>query len=67
MFFVRVFDQYGFMVQMVGLTLIDVAPFISFILMFMIYFALVNMILNLKMDADGEIYTQLSEATTFVI
>lgn len=45
------------MVQMVGLTLIDVAPFISFILMFMIYFALVNMILKLRIDAEGDNYT----------
>ena len=52
---------------MVGLTLIDVAPFISFILMWMIYFALVNMILKLRIDPDGENYTELSEATTFII
>lgn len=53
MFFLRVFDQFGFMVQMVGLTLIDVAPFISFYFLFMLYFALVNMIMKIKIDPDN--------------
>ena len=50
MFFVRVFEQYGFLVTMVGITINDAVPFLVFFGMFVLFFSTVVMILELQID-----------------
>ena len=53
MFFVRIFEQFGFLVQMVILTLIDLVPFFAFLVFAIFFYALFLYVLI--QDVDEEI------------
>ena len=48
--FVRIFDDYGFLVRMIGITMKELYPFIAFYLMYTMFFGIAFMILDLEMD-----------------
>ena len=52
--FVRVFESYGFLVQMIKLTINDTVPFLVFFFIFVLFFTLITIIL--KVDLDDETY-----------
>ena len=54
MSFVRIFTRYGFLVEMVALTIIDVKPFFVFFMMFILFFSLILMILRVDIDGGNE-------------
>ena len=56
MFFVRVFEQYGFLTTMVGKTIVDAVPFMIFFFMFVLFFSTVVMILELDIDPLDKSY-----------
>ena len=53
MFFVRIFEQFCFLVQMVILTLIDLVPFFAFLVFAIFFYALFLYVLI--QDVDEEI------------
>ena len=53
MFFLRIFEQYGFLVAMVFLTLLDLIPFIAGFIISIVFFALCFHVLGA--DVDDEI------------
>ena len=63
MFFVRIFRNIGFMVQMVGSTILDIIPFLIFIMMFILYFALISIITEIDWDPAGSNYPDLQKST----
>ena len=54
MFFVRIFEQFGFLVQMVILTLIDLVPFFTFFVFSIGFYSLFQMVLRTDVDEDIE-------------
>lgn len=67
MFFVRVFEQYGFLVTMVGITINDAVPFMIFFFMFVLFFSTVVMILELNIDPLNKSYPEMLEGLRIVI
>ena len=57
----------GFMVRMVGSTIIDIIPFLLFICMFILYFALISRLTEVNWDPEGETYPDLSDAVVHVL
>jgi hypothetical protein len=52
MFFVRIFESYGQLVQMIQLCLQDLAPFIFVFFTFEIFFTIAFTILNMEIDEE---------------
>ena len=50
--FVRIFDDYGFLVRMIGITVEELYPFIGFYSLYIIFFGTAFMILDLQMDTS---------------
>ena len=53
LFFVRIFEEYGFLVQMIILCMQDLVPFFMSYLLFLNFFSMCFIVLNC--DIDGEI------------
>lgn len=47
-------DDYSFLVQMVNQVMFDLIPFIVFLMMFILLFALVSIIMNTEISSDGD-------------
>lgn len=63
LFFVRIFEDYGFLVQMILLCVFDLIPFIVSYLIFLFIFTLCFVVLKMEIDpevvdAQGLSYTQ---------
>jgi len=50
MFFARIYDDYGFLVRMIGMTMKELLPLIFFFLVFTLFFALAYMALGIDID-----------------
>ena len=48
--FVRIFDDYGFLVRMIGLTVNELIPFMAFFFVYTLLFAIAFMIMGIKLD-----------------
>ena len=59
MSFVRVFEQYGFLVKMITATFSDVNNFMVFFFMFVTFFALVQIILKTEVDEENTTYSHV--------
>ena len=49
-FFVRIFDEFGFLVKMIGITLSELIPFINIFFVFTLYFGIAFMIMDIEID-----------------
>lgn len=52
LFFIRIYDQMGFLVQMVGNTMIQLIPFIAFFFLWVLFFATLQGILQVGVGED---------------
>mmetsp|Transcript_3352 Transcript_3352/g.5063 ORF Transcript_3352/g.5063 Transcript_3352/m.5063 type:complete len:244 (-) Transcript_3352:104-835(-) len=52
LYFIRIYEQFGFLVQMVLLTFIDVVPFTTFMVVWIVYFAMTFMIVRWQIEPD---------------
>ena len=46
----RIFDDYGFLVRMIGITMKELYPFIAFYSLYTMFFGIAFLILDLNMD-----------------
>ena len=46
----RIFDDYGFLVRMIGITIKELYPFIGFYTLYIMFFGTAFMIIGLEMD-----------------
>jgi hypothetical protein len=63
LFFVRIFEEYGFLVQMILLCVLDLIPFIVSYVLFLMIFTICFVVLKMEIDpevadAQGMSYTQ---------
>mmetsp|Transcript_19632 Transcript_19632/g.30271 ORF Transcript_19632/g.30271 Transcript_19632/m.30271 type:complete len:202 (+) Transcript_19632:2112-2717(+) len=59
LFFMKIFAEYGFLVQMIFLSIVDVGPFMTFFSLWVLYFTIEFKIL--KWEMDEEEYKGLTE------
>jgi|TARA_B110000285_G_C14865479_1_gene486646 hypothetical protein len=59
LFFMKVYDDYGFLVQMVLQSVVDATPFLGFFSLWVLFFTVEGKLLKWEYD-DGE-YSQLPE------
>lgn len=59
LFFIRIYEEYGFLVQMVGNTVIQLIPFLVFFIMWILFFAILYWILKVEIDSGDEEYLNL--------
>lgn len=52
LFFMKIFSAYGFLVQMIFLSVLDMGPFISFFTLWLCFFAIENKILKLEINQE---------------
>lgn len=57
LFFMKVFDDYGFLVQMIQISILDAAPFMSFFFLWVLFFTVEFKLL--QWEVDDEEYSQL--------
>ena len=50
LFFMKVYDDYGFLVQMINLSCIDAAPFLSFFFLWVLFFTVEFKLLQWEVD-----------------
>jgi hypothetical protein len=50
LFFLRVFEEYGFLVQIIMVCCIDLIPFITFYMIFLFMFSITFVVLNMEVD-----------------
>lgn len=50
LFFMKIFSDYGFLVQMIGLSILDMGPFMAFFTLWVVFFAIENRVLMLEFD-----------------
>lgn len=50
MYFLRIFDEYGFLVKMIGLTFSDMIPFSTFFFINVVFFMMLSQVLRLGLD-----------------
>lgn len=50
MYFLRIFDEYGFLVKMIGLTFSDMIPFSIFFFINVMFFTMLMLVLRVKLD-----------------
>ena len=70
LFFIRIFEAYGFLVQMISACVQDLIPFLMSYWIFMIVFSICFVVLNMEIDpevaeADGLNYFQKTILQTF--
>lgn len=64
LFFVRIFDEYGFLARMIRLTVNEMIPFIIFFFGGSLLFGIFFMILDVELDVRGP--KKLSESLTVI-
>jgi hypothetical protein len=52
LFFIRIFEEYGFLVQMIFLCVVDLIPFIMSYLIFLIVFSVCFVVLKMEIDPE---------------
>ena len=52
LFFVRIFEQFGFLVQMIILCVVDLIPFIVSYLIFLALFSVCFVVLKMEIDPE---------------
>lgn len=52
LFFVRIFEEYGFLVQMIRLCVIDLIPFITSYMIFLMVFSVCFVVLKMEIDPE---------------
>ena len=52
-YFLRIFDEYGFLVKMIGLTFSDMIPFTIFFFINIIFFMMLAQVLRLGLDTEA--------------
>lgn len=50
--FLRIFDEFGFLVKMIGITLSELIPFINIFFVFTLYFGIAFMIMDIEIDTS---------------
>lgn len=65
LFFMKIFSEYGFLVQMVILSIYDLTAFLSFFTLWIVFFAIQFKIIHFGYD-DGD-YTDLPTFVQFVL
>jgi hypothetical protein len=53
LFFLRVFDKYGFLVQIISSCCIDLIPFIMFYMIALFMFSIIFVVLNMEIDVEN--------------
>ena len=53
LFFLRVFEEYGFLVQIIMVCCVDLIPFITFYMIFLFMFSISFVVLNMEIDAEN--------------
>lgn len=53
MYFLRIFDEYGFLVKMIGLTFSDMIPFTIFFFINVVFFMMLAQVLRLGVDTEA--------------
>jgi hypothetical protein len=53
LFFLRVFEEYGFLVQIILVCCIDLIPFITFYIVFLVLFSLIFSVLKMEIDFEN--------------
>lgn len=65
LYFIRLFDDLGFLVQMVNQTIQDVAPFTTYMFLYIIFFAMCQKVLRIEYDSDD--YTNLEPSIIILL
>lgn len=52
LFFVRIFEEYGFLVQMIRLCVLDLIPFIMSYMIFLMVFTVCFVVLKMEIDPE---------------
>lgn len=52
LFFIRIFEEYGFLVQMIRLCVIDLIPFIMSYMIFLMVFTVCFVVLKMEIDPE---------------
>jgi hypothetical protein len=60
LFFLRVFESYGILIQIIGVCCYELIPFITFYVVFLMMFALCFTVLRMEVDKDNETIEGLS-------
>ena len=53
LFFVRIFEEYGFLVQIIMSCCIDLIPFITFYMIALFMFSIIFVVLNMEIDVEN--------------
>jgi hypothetical protein len=53
LFFLRVFEEYGFLVQIIMSCVIDLIPFITFYMIFLFIFSITFLVLGMEIDKEN--------------
>jgi hypothetical protein len=53
LFFLRVFEEYGFLVQIIMSCCIDLIPFITFYMIALFMFSIIFVVLNMEIDVEN--------------
>lgn len=61
LFFMKVYENYGFLVQMVGQSCIDAMPFLGFFSLWVLFFTVEGKLLNWELGEDEESYKEIPE------
>lgn len=52
LFYMRINAKFGFLIQMLKLTVVDMGPFLFFFMIFSIFYAIENRVLKVEFDED---------------
>ena len=52
LFFIRIFEKYGFLIQLISACVIDLIPFLIAYWTFLVVFSICYISLNMEVDAD---------------
>jgi len=61
LFFMKIFEEYGFLVQMIILSILDVRPFMAFFIIWVLFFTLIFRVMQMEYDESD--YTGLPQFT----
>jgi hypothetical protein len=65
--YVRVYDDFGFLVAMMTSVMLDLIPFFVIFFMFVLFFALVIEIMGADFENQREVYPELPKFLTILI
>lgn len=67
LYFIRIYESYGFLVQMVGETFGQVGPFTIFFIAWIIFFSVCYQIVRIEIDSGDEEYLNLPPAFQYLL